>query len=339
MHTLKVFETRAFMVLCLALALLFITSFEADAQSSLEGVKSQPGFASEEVKITPEKKSAENSYNDEKINETLRSFFAMLFEKNYEGAAALMENRQKFEKTVSAMEKWRERFMAPSEIKMLNRKKNADGSLTAVVTFQYKNANGVADIMREKITLSNSAAGLKVRNFDSLNAIMMPAPKPAAAKVVPVTIPQNNSGASSDDASSAITSLLSGSGASQSGGAPNITSLISAIGSNNSAANIDPGELLGLMTDMANDPDVLALATNPKIMAIAKDPSIMSTLMSGNTAAAEADPRIKELLSDPGVQKIIEKMKNKKSGGGNSGSSLESAPSSVSDSQMDKIFE
>ncbi len=337
MNSFKKLGNGAFLVSVLALSLSLTGGSAVLAQSSLESGNRQFGFASEEVKIAGVKNSSENTYNDEKVNERLRSFLALLFEKNYEGAAALMENRQKQEKTVSAMEKWRERFMAPSDIKMLNKKKNADGSVTAVVTFQYKNANGVSDIMREKITLVNSTAELKVRNFDSLNSIMMSASKPVspAAGVVPVTIPQNNSGASSSDASSVINSLLSGS---QGGSAPNITSLISAIGSNNSAASIDPGELLGLMTDMANDPDVLALATNPKIMAIARDPSIMSTLMSGNTAAAEADPRIKELLSDPGVQKIIEKMKSKRSGG-NSGSSLESSPSSVSESQMDEIFE
>jgi len=327
---------RVFLVFAIFLSVFFAGGSAVYAQSSLETGERRMVPASEEVKIAEVKKSAENNYSDEKIHETLRSFFAMLFEKNYEGAAALMENRQKQEKIVSAMEKWRDRFMAPSEIKFLNQKKNADGSVTAVVTFQYKNANGVSDIMREKMTLSGTAAELKVRSFDSLNPIMMPAPKTVpTANVTPVTIPQNNSGSSSTDASSVINSLLSGS---QGGSAPNITSLISAIGSNNSAASIDPGELLGLMTDMVNDPDVLALATNPKIMAIAKDPSIMSTLMSGNTAAAEADPRIKELLSDPGVQKIIEKMKAKRSGGGQSSPSY-SPPSSVSESEMDKIFE
>ncbi len=337
MNTLNSLKNQVFWVSVLAFSVLFTGSPCVYAQSSLEGGKIRFAAASEEVNVSGVKKPAENNYSDEKIHEIVKSFFAMLFEKNYEGAAVFMENRQKPEKTIAAMEKWRERFMAPSDVKILNRKNNTDGSATAVVTFQYKNANGVSDIMREKVTLFNSAAELKIRNLDSLDAIIKPASKTVSGTVNTVSV--STSQPDNSGASSAITSLLSGNTGSQSGGAPNITSLISAIGSGNGgAANIDPGELLGLMTDMANDPDVLALATNPKIMAIAKDPSIMSTLMSGNAAAAEADPRIKELLSDPGVQKIIEKMKNKKSGG-SSGSSIESTPSSVSDSQMDKIFE
>ena len=102
------------------------------------------------------------------------------------------------------------------------------------------------------------------------------------------------------------------------------------------AANIDPGELMGLVTEMANDPEVMALASNPKIMALAKDPSIMNTLLSGNMAAIEANPKIKELMNEPAIQKLVERMKNKKSGGAQTPSGT-GQPGGNAD--IDKIFE
>lgn len=270
---------------------------------------------------------------DQKINSAALAYFEDLFAKNYEGAAARM-SKGADEKTIAKMEKWRDRFMSPSAPKVISQKANADGSVTAVVTFNYKNANGVEDLKREKITLSPATDGsAAVKNFDTLDSFVVPVEIPPMPQTPQIpSAPNSGGGANAVDMINNLLSQSSKGGTS----APNLTSIISAVGANG-AANIDPGELLGLITELSSDPDVMALAANPKIMALAKDPAVMNTLLSGNMAAIEKDQRIKELLSDPAVAKIVEKIKNRRENGASA--SPAAPPSSINGVDVDKIFE
>lgn len=255
---------------------------------------------------------------DSKIEKPLRDYFENIFSKNYEEAVKSMPQSARGEAAITKIEKWREGFMSPEGLKIINSRDNGDGTVTATLTFNYTNANGVKDIMREKIILSSSGGGYTIKSQPSLErtAAASAAGPSGNAGFTPVTMTPNAPGGGLPDLSGVLKAFSGGGGA--------------------GAANVDPGELLGLMTELVNDPDVMALSTNPKIMAIAQDPSIMNTLLSGNMQAIEANPKIKELLSDPAIRKIIEKVSSNRSGGGNSGGA---PPSSIDGIDADKIFE
>lgn len=304
------FSLHAKTVSIVAAAAIAFSPAICSAQTAETGLKSKP--------VAIEKAS------DEKIDVAVKTFFASAFEKDYETAAMYMKTGESADKSVARIEKWREKFMAPSNLKILSKKRNADGTVAAVVTFQYKNANGVADIMREKVTVSAGDIP-KIAMIESFD-------KKEAAKPQPVQISSGTAPAAGGSSDTGIDGLIDsmGGGGNGGGSAPNITGIISAIGSGG-GGNIDPGTLMNLVTEMANDPEVLELATNPKIMAIAQDSSVMNLLLSGNMNAISKDPRVKELLSDPAVQKLINKMKNKTGGS-------KSQPSS-STTDIDKLFE
>ncbi len=269
--------------------------------------------------------AAENdSPADAASDKIVAGYFECLFAKNYEEAVKLMPENSRAESEIARLERWREKFMSPSGLKIINSRSNKDGTITATVTFSYMNPNGVKDIMREKLTLAPAGGGFSVKSLHgadnaSSSAASQP-PSPAASSATPVTPVTMTPNATA---------------------MPDMSSLLSALsGGSAGSGNIDPGELLGLMTELVNDPDVLALTSNPKIMEISKDPTIMSTLLSGNMAAIEANPKIKELLSDPAIRKIIEKVSSKRSApSSHSGSEQTNPPSSINGIDVDKIFE
>jgi len=295
----------------------FILTFYADAAFAQDTLESAVRKNAAAEKNAPENTAAAK---------TVASYFESLFAKNYEEAVKLMPPTSRTENEIARLEKWREKFMSPSDLKIINSRANNDKTITATVTFSYMNSNGVKDIMREKLTLAPSGGGFSVKSFQGAQNVQSAAVSqlPAAANqaastpVSPVTMTPNAPAM------------------------PDMSSLLSALsgGGGGGTANIDPGELLGLMTELVNDPDVLALTSNPKIMEISKDPSIMSTLLSGNMAAIEANPKIKQLLSDPAIRKIIEKVSSKKSSpSSNNGGEQPNQPSSVNGIDVDKIFE
>jgi len=307
------FKTASRPIIFLVAAVIVFSPSICSAQTAETSLKSKP--------VTVEGKIA----NEEKIDMTLKTFFSNVFEKDYESAAMYMKTGESADKAVAKIEKWREKFMTPSNLKVLSKKKNSDGTVAAVVTFQYKNQNGVADIMREKVTVSAGEIP-KIAVLDSFDK------KDTTSAQQPVQISGNTASNTGGNDLNGLLNSLSG-GGNSGGSAPNITSIISAIGSGGSgggAMNIDPGTLMNLVTEMSSDPEVMQLATNPKIMAIAQDPSVMNTLLSGNMDAISKDPRIKELMNDPAIQRIVEKMKNK--GGG-------SAKPSSGANEVDKLME
>lgn len=306
--TIKILKTSFFKIAAIILALIFFSNIApAAAQKSLEdvgGAKNAPGSR------------MPDSVVDSKLERPLRDYFENVFAKNYEEAVKSMPSGARGEAGIAKIEKWRESFMSPADLKILNSRDNGDGTHTATLTFSYTNANGVKDIMREKIILSSSGGGYTIKSQPSLERAASAAASGGAAGFAPVTMTPNAPGGGLPDLSGVLKAFSGGGGA--------------------GAANVDPGELLGLMTELVNDPDVMALSTNPKIMAIAQDPTIMSTLLSGNMHTIEANPKIKELLSDPAIRKIIEKVSAGRSGGGNSGSA---PPSSIDGVDIDKIFD
>lgn len=312
--TFKNSKPPFFMVAAIILALIFFSNIApAAAQKSLESggaAKNATGSRMPDGVIEP------------KIEQLLRDYFENVFAKNYEEAVKSMPSGARGEAAIDRIEKWRESFMSPADLKILNSRDNGDGTHTATVTFSYTNANGVKDIMREKIILTSSGGGYTIKSQPSLERALKTAASASsgAAGFTPVTMTPNAPGGGMPDLSGVLKAFSGGGGA--------------------GAANIDPGELLGLMTELVNDPDVMALSANPKIMAIASDPSIMSTLLSGNMHAIEANPKIKELLLDPAIKKIIEKVSSNRSGGNSSGeNSKNTPPSSIDGINVDEIFD
>ena len=292
-------------------SVLFLNITPAEAQKSLEaGAPAKNASASR----------MSDSVVDSKIERPLHDYFENIFAKNYEEAVKSMPQSARGEAAIAKIEKWRESFMAPEGLKILNSRDNGDGTITATLTFNYTNANGVKDVMREKIILNSSGGGYTIKSQPSLERTAAAAGASGGAAFTPVTMTPNAPGGGLPDLSGVLKAFSGGDGA--------------------GAANVDPGELLGLMTELVNDADVMALSTNPKIMAIAQDPSIMNTLLSGNMQAIEANPKIKELLSDPAIRKIIEKVSSNRSGGNSSGGNSGGAPpSSIDGIDVDKIFD
>ncbi|HBC73736.1 MAG: hypothetical protein A2008_06230 [Candidatus Wallbacteria bacterium GWC2_49_35] len=295
----------------------------AGAQKTLESAGTQKSAAGSR---TPDAAA------DKNLSKAVQDYFDNLFAKNYEEAVKLMPQSSRGDAAIAKIERWREKFMSPSDLKIINVRDNGDGTLNATTTFNYMNANGVKDIMREKVVLSLSGGKYSIKSHPSAEA--------ASNMQVSNQQPGNASGASNPGAGFPVT-MTPNSGA----GMPDMAGLLSALSGGAGGAgatNIDPGELLGLMTELVNDPDVMALSSNPKIMELAKDPTIMSTLLSGNMTAIEANPKIKELLSDPAIRKIVEKVSSKRSNpssGDDSGGQPAAPPSSVDGVDVDKIFD
>ncbi len=283
------------------LSFLYVIPREAAAQKTLEST------------------TGEKTSTNTEAEKILRSYFENIFTKNYEEAILSMHASARSDETIAKIERWRETFMSPENLKILNFQNNSDDTLTATVTFSYTSSSGVKDILREKILISSQGKNYYIKSHPSLDK--RPAARQAAgAGFAPITMTPNVPGGSMPDMNG-ILNMLSG-GASAGG-----------------STQVDPGELLGLMTELVNDPDVLALSSNPKIMSIAQDPSIMTTLLSGNLSAIEANPKIKELLSDRSIRKIIEKVAAKKSGGERQENASPAHPSSIDSVDINKLFD
>jgi|GEM_PF-6667046 len=310
---------------CIAvLSFLFVLSFI---------VFSDCAFARSSSEVSVSDAGINSAAGDKKADAVIKKYFESVFEKNYENAAGLMGNKVLADREISRMERWRESFLSPSDLKIINKKTSQDGVLIATVTFNYMNSNGVKDIKREKITLKLQNGDYEVASVPSFSKNN---PSQTDSTV------QNAAATPNNQAPVTIPSFPSMSGASAS---PDLSSMINMLGGASTgagSANIDPGELMGLMTELVNDPEVIALSANPKIMAIAKDPSMMSTLLSGNMSAIESNPKVKELLNDPSIRKIVEKIAAKKSGASISSPAANGSaepPSSINGVDVDKIFE
>lgn len=308
-------------------AVILIQPHTACAQKSLEKGAPAPNPANARV---PD--ASPGAAADAGLVQAVKKYFDSVFAKNYEEAVGLMPKQAGGDDAIARIEKWRERFMSPSNLKVINVRDNGDGTLTATATFDYMNANGVKDIMREKVVLSLSGGKYAIKSHPSAENLSRGAQPPAA--------PAARTGS---PAGYPVTMTPASQPAGPGAGVPNMASLLSALNSGSAGAagaNIDPGELLGLMNELVNDPDVLSLASNPRIMEIAKDPSMMSILLSGNMTAIEANPKVKELLSDPAIRKIIEKVAARKENPSSSGDGqTANPPSSVNGIDVDKIFD
>ncbi|MEZ7893470.1 MAG: hypothetical protein QMC67_17175 [Candidatus Wallbacteria bacterium] len=320
--------------------LLSVNLKAASAQNTLEG--GGKNFLAKTAEVKIEKPSSVTKLPgaeiiaDEKIAGCIKEYLNAIFEKDYERAVSMMADQSKAESAIAKLENWRESFMAPANIKILNIKSTASSDYSAAFTFEYKNPSGVSDLIRGRIIIAVLNSKLKIKE-------LVPAQRAAETSntVAPNFSTPNNSSAYSH--SKPQNSSTGSTAANTSNGSPDIASMISALSGSNAGAssgnmNVDPSALLNIMNQMMNDPDVLELATNPKLMEIAKDPSIMDTLLSGNKNAISNNPKIQELMNDPAVRKIIEKMKNKME---NKGGSNEN-PSGSDPSQninVDSIFE
>ena len=230
-----------------------------------------------------------------------KSYVKALFERRYEDAYSLLENKKNEEKEYDKYDIWMAKYFSPSNLKVIKTKKSKkDGSTIVVLTFHYANANNAKTIERVSIKLDNINGNWKVKKalFSSQKRRRKRKRRrsrerqktnyqPSPSRYAPVTIPQNYSSPSGGG----LTSLFSGGGG--------LGALMS-----------------GPIMQMMSDPEVIELMSDPKFQSLSNDPSIMSAIMSGNIGALQNNPKIKSLMNDPRLHRLMKKYQNTSTGEG-----------------------
>ncbi|MDD2766086.1 MAG: hypothetical protein PHE83_19150, partial [Opitutaceae bacterium] len=98
-----------------------------------------------------------------------QKFVNALFERRYEDAYALTTKSESEEAAFARYDAWAANYFSPSDLKVLRMKEEKGGGRQTgnliVLTFKYKNANGVDAIARAELIVAGASGAFKVEGI------------------------------------------------------------------------------------------------------------------------------------------------------------------------------